>query len=434
LKKQRYVGYVRVSTESQKFNTSSDDQEKIITEYCEKNGIELVHIFKDNARSGKDTYDRNHYKQMISFISNSINKIDGIITTKTDRLHRKVANLLYFCENVIKANKLNYISIEDHINLSTSEGENWIVFLGWMAEKERELIFERTKAGRKTTALQRKYAGGKVPYGYKVVDKVVKIDKNEEKVVKEIFSWYIEGKTAYWIKNELNKLKESNSIYKTRNERVLESLTEEEIGKRTHTKVCKWHESGIFSILRNEAYLGIYKYNGKIENNGIIVKNDVVPRLITKKMWNQARERDKELRKGDFTKKPIKVVAYLREDDQEKEKEIKKACEEKGYELVQIFKEPVTSSTSIFRSSFLEMIKYVKTKQNKIKGILCYSIYELHHEYESFLDMLEYDFGGMKTKPIIYSVEEKIDSSTDEKLDEIGLLISKEKRKRRSYK
>jgi len=434
MKKQRYVGYVRISTESQKFNTSSEDQEKIITEYCEKNEMELVQIFKDIARSGKDTRDRDQYNQMIAFVLNPNNEIDGIMTTKTDRLHRKVSNLLCFCESVIEENKLNYISVEDRINLSTPEGKNWIFFLGWMAEKERELIFERTKAGRRTTALQQKYAGGRVPYGYKVVNKKVEIDIDEAIVVQFIFTWYNHGKTAYWIKNFLNEFKLLNPKFQTRAEKKVNSLSQEEIEKGKYKKTYGWHECSVFSILRNEAYLGIYTYDGAIEKNGIVIENGVIPQLISNDTWEEARKQDKRLRKGDFTKKPPKAVAYLREDDQKQEEEIKKACEEYGYELVKIFKEPVKSSTSIFRSSYLQMIKYVKTKQHKIKGILCYSMYELHREYDDFLDMLEYDFGKTKQKPFIYSVSEKINSTTDEKLDEIGRLISREKRKKRSYK
>jgi len=430
LKPKRYVGYVRISTEGQRFNTSSDDQEKIIVEYCAKHGIELVRIFKDIARSGKDTYDREQYNQMISFILNPDNQIDGIMTTKTDRLHRKVANLLYFCETIVKGNdpsgkkvrdEMNYISTEERIDLSTEEGKNWIVFLGWLAEKERELIFERTKAGRKSTALQQKYAGGKVPYGYKVVDKKVEVDIDEAIVVQFIFTWYNHGKTAYWIKNFLNDFKLLNPKFQTRAEKKA-------VSEGNCKKTYEWHECSIFSIVRNDAYLGIYKYDGKIEKNGIIIKDNVIPQLIIKETWEEARKQDKRLRKGDFTRKPPKVVAYIRGNEEHKKEEIQKTCKELGYELVKIFED------SMARSDYLQMIRFTQLKQNKIKGILCYSMYELHEEYDGFLDMLEDNFDGMKQKPFVYSVTEKIDSTTEEKLDEIGLLINKEKRKRRTYK
>jgi len=46
------VGYCRVSTDNQKEEGTIEIQEKSLKEYVEKNGYELVKIFKDNGISG----------------------------------------------------------------------------------------------------------------------------------------------------------------------------------------------------------------------------------------------------------------------------------------------------------------------------------------------------------------------------------------------
>jgi len=52
LKHKKLVGYCRVSTDNQKEEGTIEVQEKELKRYADKNGYELVKIFKDNGISG----------------------------------------------------------------------------------------------------------------------------------------------------------------------------------------------------------------------------------------------------------------------------------------------------------------------------------------------------------------------------------------------
>ena len=53
----KLVGYCRVSTDNQKEEGTIEIQEKNLKEYAEKNGYELLKVFKDNGISVRNAYD-----------------------------------------------------------------------------------------------------------------------------------------------------------------------------------------------------------------------------------------------------------------------------------------------------------------------------------------------------------------------------------------
>jgi DNA invertase Pin-like site-specific DNA recombinase len=67
--------------------------------------------------------------------------------------------------------------------------------LQFVAEQERKNIALRTSKGRSLKAQCGGYSGGRVPYGYSVVDGVLTINENERPVVELIFE-EVEKKTS----------------------------------------------------------------------------------------------------------------------------------------------------------------------------------------------------------------------------------------------
>lgn len=76
--------YKRVSTDEQAFGFSLTDQDKRLTEYCQKKGIEIAASFEDDY-TGK-TFNRPAFQNLLSFIKK--NKVDEIIFTKWTRFSR----------------------------------------------------------------------------------------------------------------------------------------------------------------------------------------------------------------------------------------------------------------------------------------------------------------------------------------------------------
>lgn len=124
------VGYVRVSTNDQ--NTA------LQRNALDSAGCEL--IFEDKI-SGR-TSDRPGLKQVLRILS----KGDTLIVWKLDRLGRSMRHLVVLVEE-LRERGINFRSLTDSIDTSNPMGRFFFHVMGALAEMERELIVERTRAG-----------------------------------------------------------------------------------------------------------------------------------------------------------------------------------------------------------------------------------------------------------------------------------------------
>ncbi|WP_242772464.1 recombinase family protein [Brevibacillus parabrevis] len=260
----KVVGYARISSDSQIENTSIAEQVKKIEAYCISQGWELVKMFIDEGESGSTT-ERNGYIDMVQTIQQTENEISGIVVLKVDRIHRRLKNLLELIEDELEPKGIAFISVSENFDTSTPQGMLFLQMIGSFAEFERKMINERTKSGRIATARENKYAGGGVPYGYQAVNGNILLDEQQAQTVKSIFQLYIEGNNPYKIASKLNRA-----------------------GIPTKTGK-QWTVVQVMNILRNETYTGFNMYNGQKEQNGIRQK-DVFPRIISRQLWNKARQ------------------------------------------------------------------------------------------------------------------------------------------------
>jgi site-specific DNA recombinase len=257
----KVVGYVRVSSDTQIENTSIEEQIRRIEAYCISQEWELVAIFKDEGYSGSNI-NRPGYKSMMEYLEGHKGQLQGIVVLKMDRVHRNQLNLLQFIKVELASLNMDFISITESFDTSTAIGRMMLGVLSTFGEFEREVINERTKGGRIATALKNKYAGGQVPYGYKVIDGAVKVNEEQAAIVKRVFDEFIEGKTCYRIAKKLN-----------------------EEGIRTKNNKT-WTPTMIRRMLDTESYTGFNTYNGQKEQNAIRQK-DVFPKIISRQKWNK---------------------------------------------------------------------------------------------------------------------------------------------------
>ncbi|MEE9647911.1 recombinase family protein [Enterobacter soli] len=124
------IGYVRVSTNDQ--NTA------LQRNALDSAGCEL--IFEDKI-SGK-TSDRPGLKKVLRTLSEG----DTLVVWKLDRLGRSMRHLVTMIEELRKKG-INFRSLTDSIDTSTPMGRFFFHVMGALAEMERELIVERTRAG-----------------------------------------------------------------------------------------------------------------------------------------------------------------------------------------------------------------------------------------------------------------------------------------------
>lgn len=128
----RVWGYARVSTYDQDLRM----QVQALEEY----GVDS--IFKEKA-SGKDN-DRVVLNWMLDEIY--LRPGDTIVVWKLDRLGRSVKGLIEIVE-LIQKRGARLVSLNDHIDTETANGRLLFNIIASMAQWERDMISERTKAG-----------------------------------------------------------------------------------------------------------------------------------------------------------------------------------------------------------------------------------------------------------------------------------------------
>ncbi|KZQ82615.1 DNA-invertase, partial [Enterobacter roggenkampii] len=139
------IGYVRVSTNDQ--NTA------LQRNALDSAGCEL--IFEDKM-SGK-TSERPGLKKVLRTLSEG----DTLVVWKLDRLGRSMRHLVTLIED-LRSRGVNFRSLTDSIDTSTAMGRFFFHVMGALAEMERELIVERTRAGL-AAARQQGRIGGRRP-------------------------------------------------------------------------------------------------------------------------------------------------------------------------------------------------------------------------------------------------------------------------------
>ena len=124
------IGYARISTNEQNLNLQTDALTKA---GCEK-------IFTDTASGAKS--DRTGLAEAINFMR----KGDTLCVWKLDRLGRSLKHLI---ETVLALQALGkgFCSLQENIDTTTSGGKLFFHIFGALAEFERDIIRERTRAG-----------------------------------------------------------------------------------------------------------------------------------------------------------------------------------------------------------------------------------------------------------------------------------------------
>jgi len=138
----RLIGYARVSTEDQGTDPQSD----------ELHVAGCVAIHEEHA-SGAD-----RDRPVLARLLREIRRGDTLVVVRLDRLARSVSHLLAVIER-LEAQGAHFRSLRDPIDTSTPQGMFSLQVLGAVAQLERALIAERTKAGLKAAQARGRIGG-----------------------------------------------------------------------------------------------------------------------------------------------------------------------------------------------------------------------------------------------------------------------------------
>ena len=124
------IGYARVSKTEQHLGLQLDALKK----------YGCIRLFTD-----KQTGVRFDRKELLAALA-YLNEGDTLVIWKLDRLGRSLKQLIETVEK-LKASKINLVSLTEHLDTTTATGMLFFQFVAMLAEFERNLISERTRAG-----------------------------------------------------------------------------------------------------------------------------------------------------------------------------------------------------------------------------------------------------------------------------------------------
>lgn len=252
--KKRVAAYARVSTDNDEQLNSYEAQVDHYTRHIQDNdNWTFVEVYADEGISATSTKKRDGFNRMIKDALDG--KIDLIITKSVSRFARNTVDTLTTVRQLKEKGVEVYFEKENIYTLD-SKGELLITIMSSLAQEESRSISENVTWGQR-----KRMQDGKVslPYGQflgyeKGEDGLPKIVESQAKIVRLIYTLFLQGKTI-------------NAI--TRH------LTAE--GIPTPAGKEKWNVSTVLSILQNEKYKG----------DAILQKGYTVDFLTKKKKKNE---------------------------------------------------------------------------------------------------------------------------------------------------
>jgi DNA invertase Pin-like site-specific DNA recombinase len=158
--------YTRVSLDE----LNSENQSIQLKEYCRLNGLDIVKEYGDVISGYKEN--RPDLNQMLIDIRDKVSEYTAVVCWKLDRLGRNLSHLVRVV-GYFQKHGIDLIVTTQKIDTTTPSGKLMFHIIGAMAEFERDLISERTKAG----IVRARQAGKQI--GRKMGQKDVKKRKTE---------------------------------------------------------------------------------------------------------------------------------------------------------------------------------------------------------------------------------------------------------------
>lgn len=248
--------YARYSSHRQG-EQSIEGQISAARAYAQARGYQIVHEYIDRAMTGRND-NREEFQQMLSDCSKK--QFSVIIVWKVDRFGRNREEITF---NKYRAKK-HGVRVE-YVAENMGEGPESVILesvLEGMAEYYSLQLSQNIKRGYRENAKKCKFAGGRIPLGYKLdKDHYFVIDPDTAPLVRRIYAMYARGQTITEITTQLNKE-----------------------GLRTSSGK-EYTKNSLRTILKNEKYIGIYDFK-----NGEIRIEDGVPAIIDKDTYYKVQE------------------------------------------------------------------------------------------------------------------------------------------------
>lgn len=190
----RCAVYTRKSTEEgldQAFNSLDAQREACAAFIASQVGLgwNLVPDLYDDGGISGGTMERPALQRLLQDIRDG--QIDVVVVYKIDRLTRSLADFARIVE-VFDTNGVSFVSVTQQFNTTTSMGRLTLNVLLSFAQFEREVTAERIRDKIAASKKKGMWMGGRVPLGYRAVDRRLVINEPEADFVRHLFARYLE--------------------------------------------------------------------------------------------------------------------------------------------------------------------------------------------------------------------------------------------------
>ena len=278
--------YTRVSTAIQVDGYSLDAQKNKLERYAEYEDMQIVGVYSDEGKSGKNTQGRPEFVQMLEDIKRGKDGVSFVLVYKLSRFGRNAADILGNLQ-LMQDYGVNLICVEEGIDSSKDSGKLIISVLAAVAELERENIRTQTMEGRKQKAREGRWNGGFAPYGYKLVNGELLIEEDEAEAIRIIFDKFVNTNLGY---NGVAKYLKNNGIKKK---------------IRQNGRLSEFTETFVKNALDNPVYMGKIAYgrrqttkeDGKRNefkvkrSDDFMLTDGIHQAIVSEELWNLAHKK-----------------------------------------------------------------------------------------------------------------------------------------------
>lgn len=197
------VGYIRVSTEDQaREGISLEHQRAKIKSYCELKDLDLIEIVEDPGISAKNL-NRPGVQKVLKMTRKR--EVDAVVAYKLDRMFRSTEDALKTTRKFDKWG-ISFHSILETLDTKSAMGKFFFTLTAALAEMERGIIGERTKAALHHKKARNEKTGGNIPFGYDLSPTGHLVpNKAEQKAICLIHNLRIKGYSLREICREMQK-------------------------------------------------------------------------------------------------------------------------------------------------------------------------------------------------------------------------------------
>jgi DNA invertase Pin-like site-specific DNA recombinase len=185
--------YLRVSTDEQaESGLGLGDQRYRAAAMAAAKGWPAPVEYSDEGISGtKDASERPALSRLL--VDAQAGQLDAVIVLSLDRLGRKTSIVLDLVEELTRQH-VTLVSCKESLDTTTPQGQFCLTLFAALAQLERGLISERTKAALAERGRRDGERGGRMPYGYaRTPAGGISVDPQAAALVRRVYALHLRG-------------------------------------------------------------------------------------------------------------------------------------------------------------------------------------------------------------------------------------------------